>query len=293
MMGSTLKLIGAVLLISIVLLGAGPALAFEITQAVPNTSTTACVDVAGASTAANTPVEAYPCSGFFNEQWSLTEGHLQGIGTANGAAQCLEAGSPPKPQTYPAILNSCAQTWGMVNIGSQAIFLLNNNTLGYCLDSQGKHGSGAQLVIDVCNTVATQYWVLKDVVIEQPIPNQIGAGCVDVRGAATANHTPVDTYPCTLGSNERWNYVNGQLQGIGTTNGVSTCLGETTGGNVELQTCSASHDQLWEIQSNGTIWNWGTFKCLDSQGQYGGNQLMDTACIVGSTHTVSQTWVLR
>jgi len=291
MMGSTLKLIGAAVLAGIVVLGAGRAVAFQITQAIPNGSTTACTDVAGADTAANTPVEAYPCSGLFNEQWSLTGGHLQGIGTVNGSAECLEAGAS-KTQTFPLVLNNCAQTWQMVNIGAQPIFLFANS-LGYCLDSRGIYGAGAQLVVDVCNTVATQYWVLAGVLIEQPIAHQTGEACVDVRGAATANHTAADAFPCTLGFNERWNYVNGQLQGIGTTKGVSTCLGETTGGKVELQTCSTSHNQLWEILSNGTIWNWGTFKCLDSQGQYGDVQLTDTACLVGSTHTVSQTWVLR
>ena len=286
---ATLFAVGAALVSGFVLFGAGSASAFEITQAIPNTDQTACADVKGAATADNTPVEAYPCSGFFNEQWSLVKGQLQGIGTANGDTQCLEAGTSLS-QTFPAVLNSCAQTWQMVNIGSQAIFLFTNS-LGYCLDSRGKYGSGAQLVIDLCNAVAAQYWVLKDILIEQPIPNTIEQACIDVRGGAIANHTPVDAYPCTLGVNQRWNYVNGQLQGVGTTKGVSMCLGETTGGKVELQTCSNAHNQRWEIQEGGTIWNWGTFKCLDSKAKYGDVQLVDTACLSGQT--VSQTWILR
>jgi len=37
----------------------------------PEQQSTACIDVKGADTASGTPIESYPCSGFFNEQWTL------------------------------------------------------------------------------------------------------------------------------------------------------------------------------------------------------------------------------
>jgi hypothetical protein len=76
---------------------------------------------------------------------------------------------------------------------------------------------------------------------------------------------PVNAYPCTLGVNERWTYVNGQLQGNGSSSSGSTCLGESTGGTVVLQTCNNSISQFWIIES-GAVMNGSSAKCLDSSG---------------------------
>ncbi len=94
--------------------------------------------------------------------------------------------------------------------------------------------------------------MLKDIVIEQPIPKTDETACVDTRGDAITNPTPVDAFHCTLGVNERWTYTGdtlfpsgGQLQGV-STKAVKTCLALGTGTGVQLQTCggTAPQDQV-------------------------------------------------
>jgi len=98
-----------------------------------------------------------------------------------------------------------------------------------------------------------------------------------------------DAYPCTLGDNERWNFVKGRLQTMGTDKNALTCLGVTSGGKVELETCNDSPNQAWRIAAAGDIVNVGTNKCLDSMGKYGDVQLVIAPC----KFNASQRWVLR
>jgi hypothetical protein len=284
MIGSMLGRFGASFVAGILLVVAGSASAFEITQAIPSTNQTACLDVEGDKTADGTPIQAYPCTGGFNEQWSLDkQGHLQGIGTESGDADCLEAKSNKK-----VVLNSCKQTWLVgSNLPNGGYISMSGSD---CLDSQGVYRSGAQVIDDTCMGLASQIWVLKDIVIEQPIPKTDESACVDTRGNAIADHTPVDAYPCNLGVNERWTYVNGDLQGV-TTKGVTTCLGKAaTTNQVELQTCATEDtlNQFWFIMA-GQVINYFTNLCLDSQGKHNNVQLVLNPC----SGAPSQIWILR
>ncbi|HUD98763.1 MAG TPA: RICIN domain-containing protein [Bryobacteraceae bacterium] len=47
---------------------------------------------------------------------------------------------------------------------------------------------------------------------------------VAVQGSSTADGTAVIAYSCSGGPNDQWNWVEGQLQGLGTANGKSMCL---------------------------------------------------------------------
>jgi hypothetical protein len=73
MMGSKLKLIGAFFMIGVMVMAAGVAGAFEVTQGILGTNQTACLDVPDSETADGTPIIAYPCNGGFNEQWSFEQ----------------------------------------------------------------------------------------------------------------------------------------------------------------------------------------------------------------------------
>jgi hypothetical protein len=285
-------IVGLPVLAGLMSTGAGAARAFEITQAIPSVDKTACVDAQDRKTANGTPVLAYPCNDGINEHWVFNkQGFLQEI----GGAKCIE-----RTAANQAILGDCRSTWTM-SYGYLA-------EPGGCLDSKGKYGSGAQLVMDTCANAASQAWVLRNILIEQPMPKTIDTACVDVRGSAIAEHTPVDAHACSLGANERWTLVGGRLRGIGTTKGVATCLGEAGGGAVELQACldptaKRYFYQLWSLawttigigantRRPGGLLNIGSAACLDSKGDYVNFQLHDTAC-TATTPSASQTWVLK
>jgi hypothetical protein len=129
--------------------------------------------------------------------------------------------------------------------------------------------------------------------------------CAAVQGAKIANGTAVIAYSCSGAPDDQWNYVEGQFQGIGTTNGVSTCLdvkdsGTTAGTLVDLSACTGAQNQQWIIE-NGAVLGHATSTliigaqsglCLDSSGGPtvgGGPQLVINAC----TGATSQNWNVR
>jgi hypothetical protein len=304
------RLSTAVFVAGIVLAGARAACAFEITQSIPNSDVTACLDVKGAATASGTAVETYPCNGGFNEQWAFTGGGLlQVYNTSGSAARCLSFANsfPTMTSTSGVVITDCNPSsppagWVVEYTSIESPY--NITIFGTpCLDSQGNYGSGAQAVVGFCSGAASQIWELKNIVIAQPIPGTSNSACVNVRNRSIANGTPVDAYPCTLGVNTRFTYANSQLQGI-VTNNVSICLGETSSGAVEMQTCNGTIEaQTWILtimpvnggtQAGIVILNNFSGNCLDSQGNYGSTaQLVDTPSCNTLSPAASTLWKLH
>jgi hypothetical protein len=121
--------------------------------------------------------------------------------------------------------------------------------------------------------------------------------CAAVEGGSSTPGTPVIAYSCSGGSNQSWNYLEGQL--IGSIAGL--CLdvednGTAPGTLVDYYTCHGSQNQQWTIEAgqNGTTAVVGVQSglCLDSSGgpsEGGGTQLIINTCS-GST---SQNWNVR
>jgi len=120
--------------------------------------------------------------------------------------------------------------------------------------------------------------------------------CVAVAGSKTANGTPVIAFSCSGGPEDRWNYVNGQFQGIGTANGAAMCLdvkggGVTAGTLVDLWPCGTQPNQQWEVEGNQIV-ALEAGMCLDSSGgpkAGGGTQLVINVCSTAA----SQDWIVR
>jgi Ricin-type beta-trefoil lectin domain/Bacterial alpha-L-rhamnosidase 6 hairpin glycosidase domain len=115
--------------------------------------------------------------------------------------------------------------------------------------------------------------------------------CLDVRGGATADLTPVQLYTCDGTNSQQWNVVtaNNTLRSLG------KCLDVDNGGTgdgttVDLYTCNATGAQTWVPQSNGSLLNPQSGKCLDdpNSSTTAGTQLQLFDC----NGTVAQTWVL-
>jgi hypothetical protein len=114
--------------------------------------------------------------------------------------------------------------------------------------------------------------------------------CVDVRGANSANSTPVQVYTCNGTNAQQWTVVEAgsTLQALG------KCLDIVGGGTangtlVDLYTCNVTGAQVWEPQSNGELYNPQSGKCLDDTGYGGsGTQLQIWSC----ADTSNQQWHL-
>jgi len=130
--------------------------------------------------------------------------------------------------------------------------------------------------------------------------------CAAVDGGSTAPGTAIISYSCAGSFGQQWNYVNGQLQGLGTANGTSMCLDvkgdvNAPGTLVDLWPCNGQQNQQWWVipaltgphKGTAVIMAFGgNGGCLDSSGGPsvgGGIQLVVNNCTLGS----SQQWILR
>jgi hypothetical protein len=114
--------------------------------------------------------------------------------------------------------------------------------------------------------------------------------CVDVRGASTAEFTPVQVYTCNGTNAQQWTVVQAgsTLQALGMCMDVDGA-GTANGTTVDLYTCNDTGAQVWEPQSNGELYNPNSGKCLDDTGYGGsGTQLQIWAC----ADTSNQQWTL-
>ncbi|MFD5127986.1 ricin-type beta-trefoil lectin domain protein [Streptomyces olindensis] len=102
-----------------------------------------------------------------------------------------------------------------------------------------------------------------------PAPARVQSGiagkCMDVKGAATADGTAVQTWSCGGGANQLWSaYTDGTLRSMG------KCLdaagwGTANGTKVQLWSCHGGANQVWQPY-NGGYRNPASGRCLDVPG---------------------------
>jgi Ricin-type beta-trefoil lectin domain/Glycosyl hydrolases family 16 len=91
-----------------------------------------------------------------------------------------------------------------------------------------------------------------------------GGLCVDVRGASTADFTPVQLYTCNGTNAQQWTVV----QAGSTLHALGNCMdinagGTTDGTKVDLYPCNNTGAQVFIPESNGSLYNPQSNKCLD------------------------------
>lgn len=113
--------------------------------------------------------------------------------------------------------------------------------------------------------------------------------CLDVRGANSADSTPVQVYTCNGTNAQQWTVESdGTIQALGKCLDV-TGAGTANGTKVQLYTCNGTVAQQWQPQSNGELVNPHSGSCLDDTGWGGsGTQVQIWGCTDGS----NQQWQL-
>jgi Ricin-type beta-trefoil lectin domain/Glycosyl hydrolases family 16 len=88
--------------------------------------------------------------------------------------------------------------------------------------------------------------------------------CVDVRGANTANYTPVQVYTCNGTDAQQWTVVEAgsTLQALGKCMDIYAG-GTADGTTVDLYDCNDTGAQVFIPQSDGALYNPQSGKCLD------------------------------
>jgi beta-glucosidase len=240
-----------------------------------------CLDLPGDSNTDGTAVQVYNCNGTNGQQW--TEGT---DGTVHADGKCLNvAGTAVQIATCNG---SGAQQWQPQSNGE-----LVNTQSGQCLTDPGA-ANGTQVQISACTDAGSQQW-------HSPAGSNNGGGgstgqvtgyqglCLDVRGANSADGTPVQVYTCNGTNAQQWTVAsNSTLQALGKCLDVASG-GTANGTKVQLYTCNGTGAQQWQPGSNSSLVNPQSGKCLDVTGFGGsGTQVQIWACSGSS----NQAWTL-
>ena len=127
--------------------------------------------------------------------------------------------------------------------------------------------------------------------ITGPIYGQ-GGTCLDDRAFGTANGNPVQVYKCNEGSNQQWTVTNPQFGATTTITIYGMCLDvhggfSFNGDPVTLWGCNGTGAQQWIPESNGTLVNPNSGKCLDDTAWGGSGTALE---IWGCNSGENQVW---
>ena len=113
--------------------------------------------------------------------------------------------------------------------------------------------------------------------------------CLDDRSASTTNFNPIQVYTCNGTNAQQWTVASGSTLRV-----LGKCLdvagaGTANGTLVDLYDCNGTVAQVWQPQSNGSLLNPNSGKCLDDTGFGGsGTQVQIWDC----TGNANQHWNL-
>jgi hypothetical protein len=114
--------------------------------------------------------------------------------------------------------------------------------------------------------------------------------CVEVRGASTADFTPVQLAACNGTAAQQWTVAgNGTLRALGKCMGIHHG-GTANGITVDLYHCNNTGGQVWRPLSDAALFNPQSGKCLDDTKRSAapGTQLQIWSC----TDAANQRWFL-
>jgi hypothetical protein len=110
-----------------------------------------CIDVPHGIAVDGTPPTLFPCHGSLNQQWSISQGHITGIG-----GLCLDVQGSVSSEGAQVIIVTCngrpSQNWRVAN--GQIIGIG-----GRCLDVVGGSiADHAGLMLSTCSAAPSQQW---------------------------------------------------------------------------------------------------------------------------------------
>jgi lysophospholipase L1-like esterase len=169
------------------------------------------VDMHSALTAADLIDGIHPTAGGYDKMaatWYAALRSVPGsIGTPTGSTtstlvsaasgRCLDVPQSNATNGTQPIIWDC-------NGGANQRWTLNGQALqalGKCLDAPTNATAGSKVQIWDCNGAANQRWNLN---ANGTISGAQSGLCLDVKGNATANATPVILWTCTAAANQRW-----------------------------------------------------------------------------------------
>ncbi|HEV2637427.1 MAG TPA: ricin-type beta-trefoil lectin domain protein [Actinocrinis sp.] len=218
-----------------------------------------CVDVPASSQTNGALPALWDCTGGANQFWTATPAKQL---TVYGTAKCLDAANAGTTDGTPVEIWDC-------NGGGNQQWTINANgsivgvASGKCLDATGAAtANGTGLELWDCNGGSNQDWARGN--ITSTLVGGASGRCIDVPAGNQTNGTRPALWECSGASNQEWSSTaTNQLQVFGT-----KCLdivgGTADGAAVDIWDCNGGSNQQWDVQSNGTVINPASGKCLDA-----------------------------
>lgn len=119
-----------------------------------------------------------------------------------------------------------------------------------------------------------------------------GSGrCLDLKDFGTTDGTPVQIWDCGTGWNQKWTRSGTAVVNPHTGKCLDVAGGSTANGTkVQLWSCNGSGAQQWTFNSNGTVTNRQSGKCLDADGAGNGASVQIWDCYGGGGTQANQVW---
>ena len=128
------------------------------------------------------------------------------------------------------------------------------------------------------------------------VVGQASGRCLDVRGGASADGTPVQLWDCNGTGAQKWSRQGDTLVNPATGKCLDVSGGRTANGSVvQLWSCNGRGAQKWRADADGTVVNTGSGKCLDAveRGTAAGTRIQIWDCFGGGGTQPNQVWSLR
>lgn len=203
---------------------------------------------------------------------------LAGPAAAQPAAAAAPAAAAPAAVNAPTVPKYFLGTgYGPLNIATEAAW----NTAYAAAAAEGYPAANcARSAGPAANPVGGNgyYQVLLEIYCVPPPPPGSGqiigvhsGKCLDVKGAKTADGTPIQIYACNGTNAQAW-----KLEANGTVRALGKCLdvqyAKTENGSlIGLNSCHEGLNQKWEQLPNGLLRSVHSGKCLDALGWATGN----------------------
>ncbi len=106
--------------------------------------------------------------------------------------------------------------------------------------------------------------------------------CADVRGASSADGTPIQIYDCNGTIAQQWTYTGNTLRALGKCMDISGS-GTANGARIVLWPCHGGQNQVWQMRADQTVYNPRSGRCLEipNSNTTNGTQLIIWDCNAG------------
>jgi hypothetical protein len=223
-----------------------------------------CLDVEGGGYGNGTRIDEYDCNGTGAQQWVYNS--TEGIITNPASGRCLDTGWGTTDGSPIEIADCNPQLTGNQQWRLQTDGTILNTYSNKCLNIWGGNpANGTPIELYECTATSNELWSHGATLVDH-----LSGKCLDVQQANYTNGNPIDEYTCNGTGAQQWVYdvPTGTIHNAASGMCLDTGWGTTDGTKIAIAGCDPSlpGNQQWRLQSDGSILNTYSNRCLNIWG---------------------------